>query len=669
MKNLLVFSLIIFTFFATTACNSQPQPIVPKEQISTSATTQQKEELTIEDYNVLQTSAPDETSRTTDAKWELVSTNESTGQTYITPHSINDIALDEDGVWLATNAGLLFWDLATGNLSQYAAPQTPIPGNYISSLLLDDGELYLATRTGVAIFDREENWQVFPNDTINAEDSYGRPMAMIDDTLWVGSGNGISKRLPNGEWETIGADTFPFPGIRHIEQTPTGIYVEVYEGFGSDQKRSAMLYEDGDWQPTTELKDDIYIAPDGSWWKIVKGIAPADGSAHPAKYLLKSEDQGETWETLLESDDWLDIHHVDESGKAYISRDSDLLVLENNSLDVYRFTDVGPELNYTNHIVVDEENRVWVATDGRGLSMFDGSQWQNWQPETREDMRDDAIRGLAVGNGKVYAGAFGSAASGGLMIYDVAQDTWENQWPESSGACPAEDEIIDENDNNWERENTHACEMTTIGNLSGGGVGGIGVNEENDTVYLATAVGMLDTLEGNKWSHYPMSSTGNGFAVLIGTYDALVEPSGNVLVASDAGIHSFENDTWKTRLEQQIAGPVRSVALDDDGNLWAAANGGLVFIDNKNETPTIYSQENSPLTDAWVKDIVIDSDGTVWGVTNDLLFAFDGKTWETYESDILGNWIWGDTIAIDQDGKIWVEAGDGLFVFSPSYLP
>lgn len=652
---------LILLILSMISCAEQSQSTNIGEQ---SPITSPEREMTLKDFNVLGESIIGERSRTTNAEWTLVESGESAiGRTYITPRSIHDVVLDEDGIWLATNAGLLFWHLETGDLAQYVSPQTPLPDNYVSSLLMHDDSLYIATRTGVSIFDRKDNWQIFHNSIMNAEDSYGRPMAMVEDTLWVGSENGISRLLPNGNWETFDSELFPFSQVDKIETIPAGVYVEVHDGNWPNPQRVALTFEDGIWQNSEELRGDVFSAPDGSWWRTVKGDDPAAFSTH----LLHSEDEGVSWTELLSSEDWLNVQLVDESGKAYIARDSDLLILNNEVVDVYRFTDIGPELNFINHIVADKENRIWIATDGRGLSMFDGNRWHNWQTEFRQDMREDAIRGLAVSDSKIYAGAFGSAASGGVMVYDIEHDSWKNYWPISSGACPDNDGSKEDAGFDWEQENPQACATTIIGNLSGGGVGGITVDEAG-RVYLATAVGILDVIENDQWFHYTISSDNASTVNLsVATYDVLIEPSGRIIVASDAGIHAFDGQTWQELLADDEIGSIRSLLLDNIGDLWAASNGGLVHIEN-NSKITIYNHENSPLTDTWIRDIAISQEGTIWGVSNSLLFIFDNDNWETFKPEDFGISMWGDTISIDGEGQVWIESGDGLLVLSTSFL-
>ena len=84
--------LVIFLLASIVACNSQSQPVIPPSQ---QASIPNKEELTVEDYNISQVSVPEENKKTTNSEWNLVRIDESTGKTYITPYSINDVILDE----------------------------------------------------------------------------------------------------------------------------------------------------------------------------------------------------------------------------------------------------------------------------------------------------------------------------------------------------------------------------------------------------------------------------------------------------------------------------------------------------------------------------------------------------------------------------------------------
>jgi sugar lactone lactonase YvrE len=81
-----------------------------------------------------------------------------------------------------------------------------------------------------------------------------------------------------------------------------------------------------------------------------------------------------------------------------------------------------PVLNYFNIIKADESGRIWFASDGKGLTMYDGHSWYNWQPEISSGMKYGAIRSLAVLGNTVYAGGYISRDKDAVMVFDLEQD-------------------------------------------------------------------------------------------------------------------------------------------------------------------------------------------------------------------------------------------------------
>lgn len=284
------------------------------------------------------------------------------------------------------------------------------------------------------------------------------------------------------------------------------------------------------------------------------------------------------------------------------------------------------ELRYINILEWDNDGRLWVATDGVGLSMFDGEQWYNWQPET-SDIREDAIRGMAVANGKVYAGTFGSAASGGVNILDIETGRWTNFWPEESP-------------------------------LSGGGVGGIAVDSFG-RVYFPTAVGILDVYDGENWEHIPMPLP-DGY--LLWTTEGLIDDDGNYWLATGGfGLWKYDGTDW---VVYGIPGNLEALAVDQAGRLWVGGEIGLVVRD-LDETWNLYTSEELPFEN-WIQDIAVDAEGRVWVITFQSLFVFNGQQCQAFSTDVVGTKYWGDALAFDQEGGLWMEAGDGLAVFRGS---
>ncbi|MFC1926286.1 hypothetical protein ACFLWV_00870 [Chloroflexota bacterium] len=299
----------------------------------------------------------------------------------------------------------------------------------------------------------------------------------------------------------------------------------------------------------------------------------------------------------------------------------------------------------------DDLGRVWIATDGNGLTMFDGQEWHNWHGGS-------AIRGLAISGNTVYAGACSSACNGGVMIYEVEQDQWINLLPDTS-------------------------------ELSSGGVQGIAV-DSSGKAYFPTCMGFLDIYDDGNWVHIwtdPLP-----WWSLLSANDALFDNDGNYWVATNMnGVWKYDGVTWSKyggvpldEMDEKFKTPdggdilngsrvisfprndhvadgipswARALALDHEGQLWVAGVGGLA-VRHLDDTWSAYPSDQFPL-ETWLEDIAVDATGRIWVLSGKLLTVIDGDNWQSFTPDVVGMDFWGDAIAFDKEGRAWIAAQYG----------
>ena len=544
---------------------------------------------------------------------------------YATGDHISAIAPDGDRIWAASTGGLLSWDRRSGDLAQYLAPQVPLPGNNLDQLLLHDGKLYISGRGGVTVFDRRSHWQTYRRDAIGLDaDDYG-PLAMVGDVLWVGSSAGLARLHPDGHWEALsgGPGSFPLTQVRRIVPRDDGVYLEAGDPHAGERSTVVVRYADDRWERLETPLPAHLVAPDGTLWK-------GEGDT-----LVRSCDGGASWQVVYEGR-FVEARAVDGAGRVYASDDrAGVLVVEGDRVvERYRFTDLGPELSFINVMRRDEAGRMWIGTDGRGLTMYDGARWHNWQPET-SGLREDAIRGLAVAGDRVYCGVFSGAAAGGVSIYDAAQDEWTNLWPEASP-------------------------------LSGGGVGGIAIDRRG-RAYLPTSAGMLDIYDQGRWRHVRMTPWPQ--REIVTTEAGLFDAGGHYWLATGGrGIWRYDGSRWMAYNTSTASLPcdaVNALAVDPKGRLWAATVCGLA-VREAHGTWWAYTPERFPvLGSGWLDDVAIDGEGRVWTVHRDGLVVFNGREWRSFAPQVAGASMWSDAIAFDGRGRAWVAAGSfgGVAIF------
>lgn len=284
---------------------------------------------------------------------------------------------------------------------------------------------------------------------------------------------------------------------------------------------------------------------------------------------------------------------------------------------------------FLNIIEQDKQGRMWLATDGHGLLMFDGKEWHNWQPENRDDMSYDALRTMAVSQTNIYAGAYGSSDGGNLLIYDIGSDKWQTIFP-----------------------GTNAIRNNVIG--------GVAINQTGQ-IYAMTKDG-LDILNKGTWTHSSNPFQAN--VIIHSVDDALFDNEGNYWIASSDGVWKFDGNSWTSYTAEKGQLPsnaVNALDIDQDGRIWAATTGGLAVFSNGKWF--IFSPNQYPWYQGWLDNVAIDSQNRVWVISNDALSVFNGTEAIVFTPDIIGESLWDNAIGFDNDGCVWVGMSLGLTVF------
>jgi ligand-binding sensor domain-containing protein len=282
------------------------------------------------------------------------------------------------------------------------------------------------------------------------------------------------------------------------------------------------------------------------------------------------------------------------------------------------------EVKSINIIEGDANGRMWLATDGHGLTMFDGVEWHNWQPEAGRDMGYVAFRTMAVSDEKVYAGAYSSSSGGNLLTYDIAQDKWD-----------------------------------VVKGLSGNVVGGVTTNQQGQ-LFAATSSG-VDTFAEGKWSRLQMPLSSMFTKQLID--DAVLDISGNYWMATVDGIWKYDGKSWEKFAADNDDLPsneVNAIAVDGNNRIWAATANGLAVYESGNWR--IFSAEKYPWFSGWLNDVAVDSAGRIWVLRNDFLTVYNGKEVAIFEPGAADVDFWDDAIGFDKQGCVWVDGPSELVV-------
>jgi DNA-binding CsgD family transcriptional regulator len=232
-----------------------------------------------------------------------------------------------------------------------------------------------------------------------------------------------------------------------------------------------------------------------------------------------------------------------------------------------------------NDIEIDSTGKVWIATDGAGVYMFDGNEWYTYTME--QGLPNNAVFGLTLDS----KGAIWAATLAGIATLE--SDTWKVPYSAVNGSLIANKThaiAFDSQANIWVGQiesgvsyYNNANAGWTYYSAEPGGLGGnqirdIVVRKANadipESIWFATVDGGVSKYEQGKWTVYQIedglpSNTVTGIAL---------DKYNRVWVATEAGVAYLEGNQWilyNTLNTQNIAfGPTCQGCPIDDEHVW-----------------------------------------------------------------------------------------------------
>ena len=264
-------------------------------------------------------------------------------------------------------------------------------------------------------------------------------------------------------------------------------------------------------------------------------------------------------------------------------------------------------------IAQDHFGNFWFATQGGGLSHFNGNEFYNY---TKKD-------GLPSN-----------------LIFSIAIDQVNNIWISTekgiskfNGEKFMNFDVITENDaviHDLFADNKNRLWFSYPG-------GGLGCMENDSLIYYGEKEGFTDI-------------TSDQFGkIIIATYQD--------------GIYFFENgDLKKNKLVDPKVHLVNSLFVDDNNDLYITTNNDLLLI--KNDSLISLTSEIPFKSEFYITDLTKDLDGKLWAATKNGAFNFDGgEVTEFQQFEGLTNGKISRVIT-DREGSIWLASyGEGVYQF------
>jgi ligand-binding sensor domain-containing protein len=546
------------------------------------------------------------------------------------------------------------WDLRDGSYVKFGL-ESELPSNQINDLLVDgDGILWVATEAGLNRFDGDA-WLTF--DQADGLDSNEVETLLLDNdgALWAGTDGGEhGLNIYDGtSWGLPPVPALPveFPAVNHLSMESNN---RLWASLGEE----GLGYFDGaEWRLASEdgLPSDyvyaLFLTEDDELW-----VSFYDG-------VLRRDPETGEWMNIPQLED-KDIYAIHQSrdGRFWFGGDAGAMHYDPATGDWRAFEPRPggiPDRSITS--IVEDEQGLWMSTEGAGVLFYDGEGWETWAT-------DDGLGGNDVyairqdGSGALWFSHPGS----GLSRYDPAEDAWrtfgENEgaldWVYYPGVDPngqlwigGYDELKWYDGTAW--RSTEPEQLAGAGTIFGIAFGPEGVawlwGENGVTRYDSST---------DEWTTF----TAADHPVLEDVDVIYVASDGTVWAGSEVGLAYYDGSSWSGPDAEGDApeGDVQAIAEGYEGVLWVVADGALYSLDADQ-----WSRFDRP-DGGWIENVATEPDsGAVW-VGYDGLARYDASNnaWQLFTTDdgLVNDAV--QAVYVTSDGVVWVgtEAGVSRFV-------
>lgn len=589
---------------------------------------------------------------------------------------IRSIAFDSQGnVWVGgfpSGAGpggggglCVIGNWAEGITYCWTTSNSPILSNYVYSVAVDSsGNKWIGTKMGLNKFDGV-NWNSY------LTNGYPVYSVSIDEDGAV--------------WLALGTDSNTEGGVQKYDGTAWYTYTK---------SNSPLLSNKVYW--VSAIRGNVWIGTDGG----LNRLEREHWNAY--NFITTGISSNSVWGIALEGNiKWLATQPSGNMRGGVSSFDDAEWVN-------YLTSNSGLSSNEVYDAAVDLVGKKWFATNGGGVSVFDGRIWTVYtQPDLPSSYAFDVeINPL---NGEIWVGTFSGAA-----VYNGL--TWIQYTTSNSGIAR---NFV------WSIDVDGYGRIWFAHRLDGGGVSMF--DGSSWKVYDTTNSGiasdyindMDDDLDGSMWfanyfdgvSHFDESNnrwenfnTSNSGLLSDTVYSVFVDSSGRKWFGTAMGVSMYYNGVWTNFPE---VGSVEAFEEDYYYNIWAASTGkglarfdgsGWVFFDRTNTgiiDPNVqatrergglvvfgtgggaslfnygvwtgFNTTNSGIASNNVSDAGIDSDNSIWFTHNgEGVSYYNGVSWIVYTNQNTNGGLASDFVqcmTIDALGRKWFGTDSGASYF------
>ncbi len=594
----------------------------------------------------------------------------------------------DGALWFGTNAGVVRYVPTTQEWKAFSHEQGLASDRVFAIMEGPEGGLWFGTDQGVSRYDlKTGKWQTFTTAEGLSDNTVNAITVGPDQSLWFGTDNGVSRYDPvRGQWTQLTmADGLVGNRVFAIEVGNNG---ELWFGTANGVSRYEPFT--GRWQ--------TFTVANGLGANIVWSIL-RDSQGHfwfgtNSGGVSHFDPKTGQWETFT-TDNGLTANFVRD---IWEDRDGGLWFATLGGVSLYtgrawRTVPIGGMVNVeVNALLVDRYQRLWVATNGYGVWLYDGATWTQFSAR-QGIIGSDAVWSLYEDQeGNIWVGTGGGGVSRwdgrrwrtwtkqdgltenyvtsirqspdggmwfgttqGVSYLDVVTGQWRRIGVEDGLPGPRVNAIVIADDGSiWFGTHEHGicrydgsrCQVfTTQDGLADNGVStGAAIADDSGGLWFGHWRGGLSHWDGNGWSRI---GTASGLAA-DRVYSLFRASDGSLWIGTLGGLSRFDGRSWQTytRLNGLASNEVTAIAETRDGAFWLGTISGLSWHQPERSAPWVRIQSvNGRVTDA---DSPVEPRGsvTISPPPHRRIKVYDGNLTITYRG-----------------GDLWTDARDLLYLY------
>lgn len=540
----------------------------------------------------------------------------------LSDYNITEILVDSNNnIYVATTDGLNLYDKESDNFIRVYGPENSknnLTSQFIYSVQEDrSGDIWIGTRNGLNKVKRETNeiTNYYADGLSNSITDNFIYTLFADDknNLWIGTYNGGLNKL-------------------NIE---TNI-IEYYKNDPSDDDSIA----------SNSIRDILRDSNDITWIATSDGLSRLDEKKNGfINYRSKIYDP-----QSLVSDNILSLAE-DNSGCIWIGTYDGISIFNiQNSFINYKkdpFNSNSLSDNMIAGIHKDNDGLIWVGSVQNGINVIDREKDIVDKYKSLDDensLSDNNIREITGINDEIWI-----ATENGLTKYDKKTKRFTKYFHEGENSLISND------------------------------VRSLYIDNDG-VLWIGTADGVCTFDRKNEFKSYRELFLKNGISETM--FSGInQDKNGYIWIGSalDGGLIRLNKNTKDVKAyRNDIAdtnsisfNTVRTIAVDENNNVWVGTQHGLNKFNREDETFTRYT-ENNGLSNNFIYGILVDSEGDLWISTNYGISKFDLKENKFINYDITdgiqGNEFNGFSYHKANDGEMFFGGINGLTAFYPKDL-